>query len=358
MRWKKQSMSILFWLLFPFIATSLIIYGTTAIQEDSKIPIGVALEEDTDKAKELYKSMKENPLFQVHQVSKSEAKEMVESHELDSAFIIENGFEQAVIDGKRNRLITSYLSNLSYAYLPVSESVTSLVQQETGRTKAAQTVMQLSDKWSRDEIISKAIEIQKEENLLQTSMTFQTDNSLHIQKDEFILPPIGIWAIFSMLASLLLSDWLIKERGANILPRFIYMRYSFHLYLMVNLVLYSVLFVIFDVITLCILSYLFGISLTLELFLFVILYRMLAQIVGFLLSIPFSTTLSYYLIAIILTLLLTITSGAIIPIQGITVLETLNPIYSLINMEFSIWLPILTALLLIWYVKGGKVENA
>lgn len=357
MRWKKQIISLTFWLFFPCVATSLFIYGTTVIQEDSKVPIGVALEENTNKANDLLESMKENPLLQVYQVSKSEAKQRVEAHELDSAFIIEDGYEQAIIDGKRNRLLTSYLSNLSYAYVPVSETVVSFVQQETGRIKAAHTVMQLSDRWSRDEIISKAIEIQKEENLLQTSMAFHS-NKQSQEKTDFIFSPIGIWAICSLLSSLLLSDWIIKERKANILPRFVYIKYSFKQYLVINLVLYTTLLLVFDILTFTIFTYLFGETITIELLVFVILYRIFAQVTGFIVSIPFSNTGLYYLISFILTLILTITSGAIIPIQGITILEILNPIYSFINLELSIWLPIMTILFVFWFIKGGKVENA
>lgn len=195
MRWKKQIISLTFWLFFPCVATSLFIYGTTVIQEDSKVPIGVALEENTNKANDLLESMKENPLLQVYQVSKSEAKQRVEAHELDSAFIIEDGYEQAIIDGKRNRLLTSYLSNLSYAYVPVSETVVSFVQQETGRIKAAHTVMQLSDRWSRDEIISKAIEIQKEENLLQNIYGLSFKQTIS-RKDRFYI--LSYWYMGNM----------------------------------------------------------------------------------------------------------------------------------------------------------------
>jgi len=175
---KKQWISFIFWLLLPIIATVLIILITNAVQEDSKIPIGIVMEEHTSHAESLLESIKASPLIRVAEMTEAEARNGVESHELDSAFIIEEGYENKVLRGNRNRLITSYKSDLSFAYIPVSEMIASLVQEDTGKSKAAHEIINLANQLQVNEsvdyhdIIAKTTEIQQQENLLFTSFSF------------------------------------------------------------------------------------------------------------------------------------------------------------------------------------------
>src|SRR5690625_1113544 len=185
---KKQWLSLLFWLLLPIVATVMIIHVTNAIQSDTKVPVGIVLEEETDLAEEFLHSVKQSPLIRVYETTEKDALHRLKQHELDSVFIIHNGYEKQIRKGKRDRLITSYQSDLSFAYSPVKEMAVSYVQQETGRSKAAHIIQELGEQyhsnkqWSWEEITNKSKSIQKKENLLYTSFSFS--NTSQTKKDE------------------------------------------------------------------------------------------------------------------------------------------------------------------------------
>src|SRR5699024_11676472 len=128
------------------------------IKQDTKVTIGHEMEEETNQAMNLYQSIEESPLLRVEELNKTDALQKLEKHEIDSVFIIRDGYEDAIKSGKRNQLIQGYHSDLSFAYNPVKEMIASLVQQETGRSKAAYFIMDLSKEhssnlsWTWDEI--------------------------------------------------------------------------------------------------------------------------------------------------------------------------------------------------------------
>src|SRR5690625_6201449 len=111
---KKQWLSLLFCLLLPIVATVMIIHVTNAIQSDTKVPIGIVLEEETDLAEELFHSVKQSPLIRVYETTEKDALHRLKQHELDSVFIIHNGYKKQIRKGKRDQIITSYLYDLTY----------------------------------------------------------------------------------------------------------------------------------------------------------------------------------------------------------------------------------------------------
>src|SRR5699024_9526077 len=147
-------------------------------QEDTKVPVGIVLEEKSDSAIKLLDSMKKTPLIRVYETTKKDTLHKLKKHDLDSVFIIQDGNEEQIRQDSRNRLITSYQSDLSFAYSTVKEMVVSYVQQETGRSKAAHIVMELSEQynskkqWTWEEITDKSKIVQEEENLLNTDFSF------------------------------------------------------------------------------------------------------------------------------------------------------------------------------------------
>src|SRR5690625_7077636 len=95
--WKKQWLHLLFWFIFPIITTILIITATNAIQDETKVPVGIVLGENTQLAENLFESIKENPLIRVYELNESEAIDQLNKHELDSVFVIKKGYEDKKI---------------------------------------------------------------------------------------------------------------------------------------------------------------------------------------------------------------------------------------------------------------------
>ncbi|WP_087971860.1 ABC transporter permease [Oceanobacillus rekensis] len=365
--WKKQWPSLIFWLVLPLIATLFIINMTSIVQEDSKIPIGIVMEENTPMANNLLKSIKASPLIRVYDLSESEAKQLIESHELDSAFVIESGYQQQIKDGNRNRLITGYQSDLSFAYTPVSEMIISYVQQDTGKAKAAHTIMNVAEnidpdtRYSFDEIINKIQEVQSQENLIRTNFSFSNmvEND---HKEELTVWNIwGLWAIFSILSTLLLSDWIIKEKYSGILPRFAFIRFSFKSYLIQNVFLYSSILFIFDSLAALGFHYFLNEPVSLKLVGAIIAFRITCSAGAFLLALLFKHIYLFYNVSFTLVLWITITSGAIFPIERLTDrfpwLTYLNPLHPFLNQEFwGLWMIIFIVIIGIWFAKGEKLN--
>src|SRR5699024_5082986 len=85
---KKQWLSLLFWLLFPILTTLAIINLMNIIQSDTKVPVGIILEEKTNSSMELYQHIKETPFIRVYETTEDDALHRLKKHELDSVFII------------------------------------------------------------------------------------------------------------------------------------------------------------------------------------------------------------------------------------------------------------------------------
>ncbi|MFD1850738.1 ABC transporter permease [Oceanobacillus bengalensis] len=352
---RKHIFSFIFWLILPILATLFVIYLTDKLQEDSKIPIGIVLEEDSALSNDLYEVIQENPLIRVYDVTEAEARIKVESHELDSAFVIQKDYEENILEGKRNRLITSYRSDMSFAYIPVSEMIISYVQQETGRAKTALTVMNLSENrantWTADEIIAKSKEIQEEENLLRTSFSYQKTHQSVDEEKESLLNNWMLWAIFSVLSTLLVSDWIIKERKAAIAVRYAFMKYSLKSYMLQNLLLYTCAFFLMDLLAVFIFHFLLDEPISLQLILSLIVFRITVNLGSFLFALLFRNIYFYYVISFIISLILAILSGIIIPIEGNVTM--LNPIHAFSQHSLlNPWLFVFILITVIWIMKG------
>ncbi|WP_339228342.1 ABC transporter permease [Oceanobacillus sp. FSL K6-2867] len=367
MNWKKHWISHLFWFLFPILATVCMIQVTNIVQEDSKIPIGMVVKEDSALADSLLGAMKDSPLLRVYELSESEARNRIESHELDSAFIIEDGYEAKILRGSRNRLLTSYQSNLSFAYTPIREMLISYVQQDTGKAKAAHTIINLQESIqpettvSFEEIIAKTNEIQAQENLLATTFSFYNDSSGGTTDDITIWNIWGLWAIFSILSTLLLSDWLMKERNSSIMPRFAFIRFTYKQYVIQNLAVYLAAFLLFDFLSIIVFNQLLDEIISLELIGAIISFRIFISTGAFLLAFLFKKNYIYYSFSFILVLFLIILSGAILPIDGLTarfpLLLDVNPLQPLLDQTlWNPWLVVTLAFVSIWFAKGEKLN--
>lgn len=359
---KKQWPTLLFWLLLPIAVTVIIIHTTDAVQSDTKVPVGLVLEEETGLAKDLLYSIKQSPLIRVYETNKEDALHRLMQHELDSVFILHQGYEEQIRKGKRDQLITSYQSDLSFAYSPVKEMIISYVQQETGRSKAAHIVHELTEQynsnkqWPWKEVIDKSKAVEKEENLLYTSFSFTNTGQTNKESELKLWNTWGLWSIFSVLSTLLIFDWLIKEKRNSILPRFAFIRFSFKNYILKNFLLYTILFIVFDMIAAGVFYFLLNEPISFAFVGSLLTFRLMINAGAFLLATTFKSILLYHSVSFIITLFLAITSGAILPIDGltnryewITFLHPLQPFLS--GRTTYLWTSIFILLTMIWYIR-------
>ncbi|MEN1968272.1 ABC transporter permease [Lentibacillus sp. N15] len=361
MHWKKHWLALIFWLFIPLAATVGTITMTNTITSDSNIPVGVVMKDESKAASELLQEIKSTPFIDVHLLHENDALSELKKHQLDSVFVIRDGFEAELDHGGRNQLLTSYQSDLSFAYTPVREMILSYIQQETGRMKAARTVLELADsytsseKWTQDEIITKAKEVQSTEDLLHTSFSFGENPSASTDSVSMV-NTWGIWCVFTLLSTLMLFDWVIHEKHASVTTRFAFVRYSFKHYLILNFCVYTVVCFIIDLITLSVFWGLFREHISIW---NMIAFRLLLNMAAFLFANLFKHPFYYYTTAFALTLIFAIGSGAVIPVTGLTNkwpwMEMLNPLQPFLSgkaWNFSSWIILLLALL--WYCRKEK----
>ncbi|MGX4669861.1 ABC transporter permease [Cerasibacillus sp. JNUCC 74] len=360
LHWKHQFPALLFWLVLPIGVILGFNYAVTAIQADSKVPVGIVIEDKSTTARELVDKMNEAPFIRVKQLDKEQALQQLEKHELDSVFIIKEGYEKQVNSGSRNRLLTSYQSDLSFAYTPVSEMIASFVQKDTGRAKTAYTILQLEEQlttntqWNIEEIITTSKEIEAEQDLLKASFQFKGQAKTN-ETNLKLWDHWGLWALFSILATFFLFDWLVKETRSSVRTRFAFIRFSFKIYALLNLLVYTVLLFVIDLAAAFIFSYVFGESVNLSRIAAIVSFRLMINGFAFLLAISMKQIVAYYSLSLVITLLLALTSGAIIPIDGLPFLSVLHPLVPFLNGVFhNIWLYIVVLIICLWH---GRKEN-
>jgi len=365
---KKHWVSFIFWLILPLIGTITIIQMADELGEDSKIPVGMVLEESTTQALALYQSIQDNSLLAVEKLNENEALNKLEKHELDSVFIIKKGYEESIKQGNRNRLVTSYHSNLSFAYTTVKEMIVSLVQQDTGRSKAAYIVNDLSEeyhqkeKWTWDEIVETSEIVQEEENLLNNSFSYSEVNQTNEKPTDALLNPWGIWAVLSVLCSLFIFDWVVKERITPTRQRFFFLKISHHGYLIRNLVIYTIILFLVDIVFFLIINQLYTTK-NINFILTLLSFKLMILLGSFLVALCFRKLFNYYSFSVVLTLIIAIISGAVFPIKDITSLYQniawLNPFHAFLSEDITfIWTIILTIFTIVWYFREENDRNA
>src|SRR5699024_10310544 len=101
MFWRKQWVSLLFWLCFPLVVTCFVMLQFVVLLADMKVTGGIVMEDESSSAQELYNSIKDTPHIRPEVLSEKEALNQLQKHELDSVFIIRSRYEDSIERGSR-----------------------------------------------------------------------------------------------------------------------------------------------------------------------------------------------------------------------------------------------------------------
>lgn len=362
---KKQWLSLLFWIVFPLLITIIVINLLATIGKDSRIPISIVLEEETPITLKFKKEISTSSLVRLVELPENNALNELEKHNLDSVFIVDADFDRYILEDRRVAMITGYKSDLSFAYLPVKELILSHLQRHSGRSKMVHFIHDMSNEfnphteWEREELIKKANSIENEENLLQTTLEYSNKRE-NAKEDLNLIKPWNIWAIFSILASFFIFDWIIKEKNTRAIMRLTFTRFSMKSYVLINFLIYTILLIFVDLITIPMMRILTQSTdsfLTLALNLFY--FRLIISIITLILSANIHRLFMYYSLTFIIVFFFTLTSSALFPITAL--LENydwiyyLNPLQAFIKKDYRIYWPILLiTLVFIWFFKKER----
>lgn len=362
---KKEWKGILFWVFFPLFMTILIIATINPLKAEMKIPVGIVLEDEHALSYDLYKSIAHTPYIRPFLLDENEALHKLQKHELDTVFVIDRNYGEMVYKGNRNNLITSYRTERSFTYVPLKELVISYVYEDFIRSNATHHVQQLqrtydsSNEFNKQYLIDRSKEIEKEQDLLKTQLTFK-QNQIEVQ-DSYLIDPWHIWIFFTFLSTLLLFDWVIKENELFIKQRFTFGKYSFKYYLVINSFFYMAGLVLIDLIIVCLLAILDYLYLSLSLIFVVVSFRIVINLFSFLLTFMFRSIYFYYIVVFIIFCFTGLIRGVIVPIDGLmnkySFVNYIDPLGAPLSYEiFNPWLFILVGCFIIWLLtfKGGR----
>lgn len=324
-RWliiKKQRLQHLFWIIFPFIITSLIVVQWSNIEEDAKIPVGFVIEDESELVEELMFDLGETTHIRPIYIDEHDGLRQLERHEFDSLFIIPEQYSEFIERGRRNNIVTSYYTDLSFGYVPVRETVLSLVQRDFVREETTRTIERLrneyriQEQWDKSELIKRSKAIEEEQRLIDVVLSFYAQDEA-VTSEKRTHSPVMIWALMTFFATAMLFDWLIKERHPAIEKRLPFGRIHLQSYYIKHALLYTAILIFVDIVFLIVASQMFQVKVTGALFFNVLSFRLTINSIIFLIGRLLSATYTYYIVALFFTLTLLLFSGLIIPIDSL-----------------------------------------
>ncbi|MEO4053851.1 ABC transporter permease [Solibacillus sp. CAU 1738] len=364
-RLKKEWKSILFWFVFPFIMTVIVMQTIGAVQESTNIPIGVVLEEETELATELVENLEQTSNIQLQYLSLHSALYKLEKYELDSVIVIKKGFEDKLKTGYRNQVIKMYSTDRSIAPFTTVETVSSYVQDQASRYKAVGEIQKLYTKNNvqevvdAEEIIEKSKKRLEEKDLITPMFQFSTDSYVVSSEQTALLNVWGVWALFSMLATFFIFDWIIKENTKAIAVRWLYTTVTFRWYSLWNLFLYILLIVAANVLSVLLLTIVLDVMIRPQFLFVIIIFSVTISMVSFVIAYRFTKPFFYYVTSILLSLLLAVLGGSFVPIDGLTRrfegVQYLSPVHALLLEKPNwLWLICIAAILFVSVWRGGR----
>lgn len=354
--WKSTS----FWLLFPLLASLLAMQLLNLATDSAKVPVGIVIEKQSPLTEEIVQQLASQQAIEVVMLRESQALNRLEQHKLDSVFIFKRNYDEGIANEKK-RIIEAYSSNRSYAYFSTVELIQSLVQQQATRGKLVNEVKQLLTDYNRldlfdeKQLVEDSKKRQFEKDLLQIDYSIYNGTSM---RNEFV-PFITIWsfwAMFSMLATFFLFDWVVKERQQAVRIRWRFMRETFSSYAMKQLLLYFVLLFMTDLLFLSIVG-----SVSLKLIMSIFVYRIIIISMAFFIAHLFNLTYFYYVTGLFITIVLAVLSGGFMPLDALTkylgIITTVHFPYAFLqqHIPYSALIVVIIAYIIYW-LKGRRYD--
>lgn len=361
-RMKAEWKSTVFWLILPIVLTIMVMKLIDVWQDETTVPIGVVVEEESQLVDELIEQLEETPLLRIEYVTKADGLRLLAQHELDSVYIIRSGYEDKVYANDRNRLIEAYASNRSFAYTVVKEIVTSYAQEDIARSKAAFELKFVyeqydqADLWHYENIVERSKERQSTADLLTTSFSYGSSETTPKEQAP-LFNVYGIWVLFTCISTFFLFDWVIKDQRNVMKKRWVFTNKGFHSYATILFILYTGMLFIIDFISIYMISHLFQVQLSVMAF---IVFRVTINFFVLFIAQRTKQLWTYYVKGAVWTIMLGLAGGALVPIDRIVqqwpIIVQVNPVYALLTGDIPFIWTVVTLLLFIgWRWKGRRL---
>lgn len=344
----RHPVKLLFYTVIPIISVFLLGILLEEGQRGIKVPIALVDEDESEFSELILKRMKGEERIQIIPAQIEEAEKMLLKHEVDSVFIIKDGFQKQLFEGKEDSIVDILLTDASVAYGIVREAIAAEILRLSSNIQAADWVERSFQdlgilKSSPDDLWNEAFRYTdgqwEPEPLMTANFVLENVNNENNEINESVIvnngienlysPYIGIWTFFAMLVTILSLDWLVKEK-TSLFPRMKSTAKGMTGYLIASIIAIFVLHLIQLFIFIGIGNYLDKFIVNISLLGWMAIYILFSLSIGVLLAAYAKNIGSFYLIAAIFSFIISLIGGSFFPV---------DELLKMINFGYFQWLP-------------------
>lgn len=216
-------LSLFLLILFPIAGTLFLGQFFEKGQKEIAIPIALVDEDKSDFSKLIIERLKNQERIQLHQVPADIAERMLARKEVDSVYILKEGFQEKLLQEEREKSIEVWVTPSSFAEGIVREMIASEVTRITSNIKSAERVVTL---FKRLNFTTHSFERLWQQAYIYTDNQWVPVPLMTIHYEQMSAegyrsnskegtsysPFISLWTFFAMLSCFLASDWIVREK--------------------------------------------------------------------------------------------------------------------------------------------------
>lgn len=367
-RWlliKLQLPKILLWLILPLLLTLVVTSVINNTKEDFTVPAAVIVHENSVEAEIFTAGLKSSEFMDVEVFNTTNSTAVLrelEQYRLDSVFILPEDFAEKIREGQRRNLIETYYTDRSIYYEPAKELAASLVQEKMGEYTTVDYVLELQNNLLAETNVTA-------EGVAAERQRIETDTNLVEQTFYFLGEPAGdeetpafhpwiVWAYITFTVNIFTFDFVTRETISSARVRFNFMKHSYTKFMLLTLVLMTAVMLIIDSVTYVVIKEVLEADIS---FLSLVMYRIVINVIAFLLAISVKSPVKLYQAAVALTIIglaLQLVMPVIVSLTGLSLISSLHPVQMFVENELNIlWFILSAVLILIWIWRDNNAGS-
>lgn len=298
--------------------------------EDVAVPIALVDEDNTNFSKLVIDRLidEQSQRIDLKVMKRDGAERLFLKNDLDSVFVIKEGFQKKLLNGDEEELIDVWITESSIANGIFQEVLAGEIMRLSSSLMAADWVVQVFQQLKLIEakntalLWDEAYEFTKEQwepnPLMNVNRIMyegdRVENRVVKKESSLFSPYIGLWSFFTMISMIGALDWIIREKSI-FFPRLKATKKSFAVYVMIRIGATFLLYIIQSILIYFILTFFIKDEWRLSLMVRMFVFTFEAFIFTLFLTTLFSKLNSYYLNSLLIIFLLSLIGGSFFPIK-------------------------------------------
>jgi len=298
--------------------------------EDVAIPIALVDEDHTNFSKMVIERIidEQSQRIDLKVMKRDGAERLLLKNDLDSVFVIKEGFQKKLLNGDKEELIDVWITESSIANGIFQEVLAGEIMRLSSSLMAADWVVQvfqqlkLIDAKNTGLLWDEAYQFTEEQwepkPLMNVNRIMyegdRVENRIDKKENSLFSPYIGLWTFFTMISMIGALDWIIREKSI-IFPRLKATKRSLAVYVMIRLGATFFLYIIQSLLLFGILTFFIKGEWQLSLMVRMFAFTFEAFIFTLFLTTFFSKVNGYYFNSLLIIFLLSLIGGSFFPIK-------------------------------------------